>query len=205
MNPHGRLIAKAVETHKAAMTEYEISKTVFDATKEAIVGRIKQAAKDPKKTGGRSPTTIAWELQSHKEQEPKEPILRRYKTNDSTVEKLGELLRDNPAGILILRDELTGLIASWDREGREGDRAFFLEAWNGYQDFDSDRIKRGNISIANTCVSIFGGLTPDKLTAYLEEISKALANDGMLQRFQLLVYPDSRPWEWRDLAPNTYA
>src|SRR5262249_22068447 len=80
-----------------------------------------------------------------------------------------------------------------------------LEAWNGYQDFDSDRIKRGNISIANTCVSIFGGLTPDKLTAYLEEISKALANDGMLQRFQLLVYPDPRPWEWRDLAPNTYA
>ena len=30
------------------------------------------------------------------------PILRRYKTNDSTVEKLGELLRENPVGLLIL-------------------------------------------------------------------------------------------------------
>ena len=34
-------------------------------------------------------------------------------------------LRDNPNGILILRDELVGLLASWEREGREGDRAFF--------------------------------------------------------------------------------
>jgi hypothetical protein len=38
--------------------------------------------------------------------------LRRYKTNDSTVEKLGELLRENPVGLLILRDELVGV----DRE-----------------------------------------------------------------------------------------
>ena len=30
------------------------------------------------------------------EQAPEAPTLRRYKTNDSTVEKLGELLRDNP-------------------------------------------------------------------------------------------------------------
>ncbi|PWT83059.1 MAG: hypothetical protein C5B57_07605 [Blastocatellia bacterium] len=33
----------------------------------------------------------------------------------------------------------------------------------------------------------------------------ALANDGMLQRFQLLVYPDRRPWEWRDRSPNRVA
>jgi hypothetical protein len=46
-----------------------------------------------------------------------------------TVEKLGELLRDNQAGMFVLRDELVGLIATWEHEGREGDRQFFLEAW----------------------------------------------------------------------------
>jgi Protein of unknown function (DUF3987) len=55
------------------------------------------------------------------------------------------------------------------------------------------------------CASIFGGIQPDKLTVYLEQAAHALANDGMLQRFQVLVYPDARRWEWRDRAPDKAA
>ena len=121
------------------------------------------------------------------------------------MEKLGELLRENPAGLLVLRDELVGLIATWEREGREGERAFFLDGWNGNQSFDTDRIGRGHVSIPNLCMSIFGGIQPDKLTVYLEQAVHALANDGMLQRFQLLVYPDARRWEWRDRVPDKRA
>jgi hypothetical protein len=105
----------------------------------------------------------------------------------------------------VLRDELVGLIATWEREGREGERAFFLEGWNGNQSFDTDRIGRGHIAIPNLCVSIFGGIQPDKLTVYLEQAEHALANDGMLQRFQVLVYPDPRRWEWRDRSPDKRA
>jgi Protein of unknown function (DUF3987) len=101
-----------------------------------------------------------------------------------------------------MRDELVGLIASWERVGREGERAFYLEAWNGNASFDTDRIGRGSIFIPNLCVSIFGGIQPDKLTGYLEQAANALANDGMLQRFQVLVYPDHRAWEWRDRIPK---
>ena len=98
-----------------------------------------------------------------------------------------------------------GLIASWDREGREGGRAFWLEAWNGNQHFDTDRVGRGHVRIENVCVSLIGGIQPDKLIAYLEEAANALANDGMLQRIQVLVYPDHRCWEWRDMSPNKEA
>ncbi|MGE3907141.1 MAG: DUF3987 domain-containing protein [Reyranellaceae bacterium] len=202
LRPLDRLIAKAGEANRAALAEHDIASTVFDARKEAIQDRIRKAAKKP---DGADPAAIARELREHQEQAPAAPVLRRYKTNDSTIEKLGELLRDNPAGLLVLRDELVGLMATWEREGREGERAFFLEAWNGNQAFDTDRIGRGHVSIANLCVSIFGGIQPDKLTAYLEQAAHALANDGMLQRFQLLVYPDARPWEWRDRAPNRTA
>ena len=202
LKPFDRLIAKALEEHRAALTEYDTAKVVFDAHKDAIEGRIKEAAKKPSKG---DPAVIARELRTHGEQAPDPPVLRRYKTNDSTVEKLGELLRENPAGLLVLRDELVGLIAIWEREGREGERAFFLEAWNGDQSFDTDRIGRGHISILNLCVSIFGGIQPDKLTVYLEQAAHALANDGMLQRFQVLVYPDPRRWEWRDRAPDRAA
>ena len=44
----------------------------------------------------------------HDQTEP--PARRRYLTNDSTVEKLGELLNQNPNGVLCYRDELTGLL-----------------------------------------------------------------------------------------------
>ena len=202
LKPLDRLIAKALDEHRSALAEYETERVVFDAQKEAIEGRIKQAAKKPS-TG--NPALIARELRTHGEQAPVEPTLRRYKTNDSTVEKLGELLRENAAGLLVLRDELVGLIAAWEREGREGERAFFLEGWNGNQSFDTDRIGRGHISISNLCLSIFGGIQPDKLTVYLEQATHALANDGMLQRFQVLVYPDPRRWEWRDRSPDKAA
>lgn len=199
LKPHDRLIAKAMESYQADMESFEAEKTVFEAKKEAIESRIKSAAKDVKKGDLGS---IAKELQDHRQQAQKTPILRRYKSNDTTVEKLGELLRENPAGMLVMLDELVGLIASWDKEGREGERAFYLEAWNGNASFDTDRIGRGSIFIPNLCVSIFGGIQPDKLTGYLEQASNTLANDGMLQRFQLLVYPDHQPWEWRDRIPH---
>ena len=47
--------------------------------------------------------------------------------NDPTVEKLRELLKDNPRGLLLIRDELSGLLRSFDKQGREGDREFYLE------------------------------------------------------------------------------
>ncbi|PWT83058.1 MAG: hypothetical protein C5B57_07600 [Blastocatellia bacterium] len=164
LSPLDRLVAKALQAYEHQSLEYESARVVYEAQKEAIEWRIREAAK---KKG--DPKSIAQERRAHVAQAPVAPTPRRYKTNDSTVEKLGELLRDNPGGVLVLRDELVGLIASWDREGREGDRAFFLEAWNGNQSFDTDRISRGHVLIPNLCLSIFGGIQPDKLTAYLEQ------------------------------------
>ncbi len=164
LKPLERLIARAMEAHQAEMEAFEADKTVFEARKDAIESRIKAAAKDVKKGNIDS---IVMELQEHRQQAPEAPVLRRYKSNDTTVEKLGELLRENPSGLLVMRDELVGLIASWEREGRESERAFYLEAWNGNASFDTDRIKRGSIFIPNLCVSIFGGIQPDKLIGYL--------------------------------------
>lgn len=200
LKPLGRLIAKSGEELQLAKEEYSGAKIIFDAKKDAIESRIKAVAK---KNG--DVDSIVRELHAHQQTALKEPIERRYKSNDTTIEKLGEILRDNPAGLLILRDELVGLIASWDKAGHEGDRAFYLESWNGNSSFDTDRIGRGCIHVSNLCTSLFGGIQPDKLTGYLEQSAHALANDGMLQRFQVLVYPDYRPWEWCDFIPNKEA
>jgi hypothetical protein len=196
IRPLDTLIANALSDYQANAQDFNQKAIIYEARKEAVKYLIKQAAR----SGNANPASIAGELTEI--EQPEEPVMRRYKTNDTTVEKLGEMLRENPAGVLVLRDELVGLIANWEREGREGDRAFFLESWNGTQSFDVDRIGRGHVMIPNVCVSIFGGIQPDKLIGYLEQATNALANDGMLQRFQVLVYPDHRPWEWRDRDPD---
>lgn len=132
---------------------------------------------------------------------------RRYLTQDATVEKLGELLQENPNGLLVLRDELAGWLRTLERPGREGEREFYLEAWNGTGGFTFDRIGRGTVHIDALTVSMLGGIQPGKLDKYLSEaIAGGGGADGLLQRFQLVVYPDHvGAYRHVDRYPDTQA
>jgi len=132
---------------------------------------------------------------------------KRLIVNDSTPEKLHELLRDNPAGLLVVRDELAGLLAELDARGREGQRAFYLSAWSGDTPHEVDRIKRGNVYVPACCLSIVGGIQPERLRKYLATIDGPnLQDDGFIQRFQLLVWPDlGTDFEYIDRPPNQRA
>lgn len=137
----------------------------------------------------------------------KPPRQRRLWTTDATCEKLHELLGDNPSGITVLRDELAGWLASFDRQGREAERAFLLECWNGDNSFTIDRIGRGSITVEHCCVSIFGGIQPARMRSYFAStLRDGTDDDGLIQRFQLLVWPDIRSdWEYQDRPQNSSA
>lgn len=78
-----------------------------------------------------------------------------------------------------------------ERPGREGDREFYLEAWNGTGSYTFDRIGRGTIHVPALAVSVIGGIQPGKLQRYIAEaLSDGGGADGLLQRLQLLVWPD---------------
>jgi DNA primase len=136
--------------------------------------------------------------------EPEEPKLRRLIVNDATFEALHQTMSENPAGILVIRDELTGWWSQLDRAGREGERAFCLQAWNGDTGHTIDRIGRGTIHVEACCVSMLGGIQPGRLRSYLvDALEDGPSNDGLIQRFQLLVWPDTAPdWNYVDRAPN---
>jgi hypothetical protein len=61
----------------------------------------------------------------------RQPVCRRYQVNEPTVEKLGEILNQNPQGVMLFRDELPGFFDRLELAGNEADKAFYLEAWNG--------------------------------------------------------------------------
>jgi uncharacterized protein DUF3987 len=135
------------------------------------------------------------------------PKPRRLITQDATFESLHAMMADNPAGIFVVRDELTGWLAGLERPGREGERAFYLQAWNGDTGFTIDRIGRGSIHVEACCVSMLGGIQPSRLRAYLSDaLREGPSNDGLMQRFQVLVYPDApREWRYVDRLPNSAA
>ena len=194
------LEAKAREAFEADEARYRAECAIAEAEAKHAKAELSKAVK-----AGDNLRVQAFAMEAVQEPEP--PARRRYLTKDSTVEKLGELLRDNPRGILVFRDELVGFLQSLDREGREGSRAFYLEAWNGTGAFTFDRIGRGTVEIAAACISVLGGIQPGPLASYLAGAIKGEAgDDGLLQRFQVAVWPDP-PATWRnvDRLPNRAA
>jgi len=162
---------------------------------------LKKAYKS-KKSNSVDAQEIESRLNEHEDNPPKEPILRRYSTSDSTVPKLQELMSKNPQGILVLRDELHGFLKSMEQEGRETDRAFHLEAWSGQGSFILDRIGRGTIRSDLICESVFGSIQPARIIPHIRQTLSGSANDGLFQRFQILVYPDITSWSYIDKLPD---
>jgi Protein of unknown function (DUF3987) len=120
---------------------------------------------------------------------PEEPPRPRLVAMDATTEELQHLLARQPRGLLYMRDELTGWFGNHDRYGGNGgDRAFFLEAWNGGT-YTIDRVKhRGQpVRISRAALGILGGMQPDRLREAL-----AGADDGLAARFAY-VWPDPPP------------
>jgi len=200
LKPLHRLAHDAALRYKQELLDYETECVVQKAKSDNIEQAIRSALKQKKDSEIEKLRGQLGELVSQPPHEVRTPI------NDTTVEKLGEILNRNPGGALIFRDELSGFLRSLERQGHEVDRAFYCEAWNGTGRFSYDRIGRGTIHIARTCVSILGGIQPGPWRAYLREAFQDGCDDGFVSRFQLLVWPDvSRTWRNVDRWPDTVA
>jgi uncharacterized protein DUF3987 len=96
-----------------------------------------------------------------KVQTPKPPweqlILR-----DVTVESAGDLMADNPRGMLMVRDEASAWLGDMNRYragGRGSDRQFHPKTWDG-GDETVNRIGRGHVQIDNASQSFLGAFSP---------------------------------------------
>lgn len=203
LKPLQRLAMEARERHEAAVKAHNAALMVVDAQMEAKKAELRKLAKA--KAPGFQLENVAAEIAAMAEtQEP--PKAKRYIVNDATVEKLGELLAENPNGLTIFRDELVGFLRSMDKQGHENDRQFYLEAWNGLAPgYTYDRINRGTIHVANPTLSLFGGIQPGPLSRYIRGAVGGDGADGLIQRFQILVYPDVGEFRGVDRYPDSVA
>ena len=205
-SPPMKEVLKPVEAlEKAARERYKHDLSAYEAKLKVAKQATKVADQEIKKALGEGDGRLAEEIAyKSKRETPIPPTRQRYVTQDTTIEKLGELLAGNPNGMLIYRDELVGWLRTLEKQGHESARAFYLEAWDGNGRFTVDRIARGTIEIEAATVSILGSIQPGPLKAYLTGALKGGAgDDGLLQRFQLAVWPDqSKTWTPVDRKPD---
>jgi len=204
LKPLETLEAEAKQAYDGATKDHKAELEAYDAQKEALKADMRSVAKRKGSTNGHAlPSMDSLKYDFAHIEEPKPPVWRRYKTNDATIEKMAALQAENPRGLLLFRDELVGLLATWDKEDHQSDRAFYLEGFNGLHSYTADRIGRGHVYSPHNCVSVFGGIQPTKLSTYLYAAMRGQNNDGLVQRLQVLVYPDEPPdWTLVDTPIN---
>ena len=195
MGPLRRRQALAMAVYESERDAYQRQLQKYPTQKRSRRPRTATVAEDCEERA-------AWDAEP-----PTPPVCTRYLVNEASIEKLHLILKENPQGVLYLRDELSGWIAQLDHRGRERERAFFLETWDGDGDFTFDRVGRGTVYTSHLCLSVFGGLQPARLRQYLADaVTGGAGDDGFVQRFQILVWPDVGPsWEDIDRLPDTRA
>ena len=127
--------------------------------------------------------------------EPQRPLCRRLMTDDATVEAVAQLLQENPRGLLLSRDELSGWLNGFDKysSGRGADAPKWLEVHGG-RALLVDRKTSGTTYVARASVSVTGGIQPGALARAL---GTAHIEDGLAARL-LFAMPPKLPRQWTE-------
>jgi putative DNA primase/helicase len=204
MKPLDRLFINEQERHADDLKEFQASLKVKKAQGKAAQNELEKAARNVNAEPERLKELAV--QASAGDDEKQGPTLKRWMVSDTTVEALCERLKENANGLIIYRDELLGLLKSFEKQGHETDRAFYLEGWAGTaRNYPIDRIGRGTTILPAVCLSIFGTVQPGPLARYIRTAAEGDGADGFIQRFQILVYPDPTPFQYVDRWPDTDA
>lgn len=132
---------------------------------------------------------------------PELPICKQFILSDSTPESLYQTHKNNPRGILMLRDELIGWIDDFGRYNKSGEAANWISSWSE-QAMTFNRKSERPMKISDPFICIAGGLQPSILPVLARDNRAA---NGFMVRF-CFVYPDKadRPYFKDKELPNSH-
>lgn len=172
----------AMTKHAEALKEFEVEFAEYE-----------KLLKQSQRAGSTIPAPI----------KPEPPTCARCWTDDATTEALAVLLKENPRGLLMVRDELSGWF-NFDRyaKGNGGDVAKWLEMFGG-RPMVVDRKGSGTIFVPHAAVSIAGGIQPETLRRALGQEHK---DNGLAARLLFAMPPrNPKAWSEADMDPKCEA
>ncbi|MGC4025331.1 MAG: YfjI family protein [Mesorhizobium sp.] len=188
---------EAIKAWEAECSEADVEQTMADLGKKNSAKEAAKLFKMGDREAARAILSDSANVDAEKHPCP------RYVVNDASVEKLGELLNENPRGLLLVRDELPGFLARMESEEFQSERAFFLKSFNGDGRFTYDRIGRGTVHIPNCTLSLVGGVQPSRIAPLVIGALNGSSNDGLIQRLQMVVWPDDAA-EWKYVDRHSF-
>jgi Protein of unknown function (DUF3987) len=192
------LIGQAEQQFSGRITEHQVQLEQYKKQREQLAKEVGKCEKAIAK-GQPEEQTLEQDLEQAQNAlkalvKPEEPTEQRLMTQDATPEALLALAAENPNGILVYRDEISGIYANLGKAGRENERAIFLEGWDGKSGYRTDRITRNAKPVHRLAISVFGGTQPGVLRGHVQSAyGFGKGADGFLQRFQLAVVNDAAP------------
>jgi hypothetical protein len=132
---------------------------------------------------------------------PQPPKAQRLFSNNVTIEKLMDLLADNPRGIMVARPELAGWVGSFTRYNKSSDRETWLELYDGHGCIVDRKSGSGTIAVQTASSSITGGFQPEILQ---ECLTSDHLESGLFARFLLCQPPDRlQRWVTDEISDDT--
>ena len=143
-----------------------------------------------------------WSKQKNSDDPPPEkpePIeCKRCKVSDITVEALVPILKQNPRGVFLDRDELSGWFGSFDqyKGGKSGtDAASWLSIWSmGAISVDRKTGSQKFLYVPAPAISITGGIQPE---IFRQSMNQEHRDSGLAARF-LFTFPARMANSWTD-------
>lgn len=111
----------------------------------------------------------------------------RITVGDITIEKLAQLQSENPRGLHLFRDELSGLLSNMSRYSNGSDRPQWLEFYGAGSLLVDRKSLSGPLIVPRAFVSILGGIQPARLEKLM------LTDEDGFQARLLYFYPDIPP------------
>ena len=129
-------------------------------------------------------------------QEPDPPACVRHVVSDTTLEALAPILLENPRGVLLDGDELSGWFGMMDRYAKtqHADAARWRRIFDGHPITIDRSTGRQSIHVPRPAVSILGTIQP----AILERVLTSEHLESGLSARLLLASPPRSPVRWSD-------
>jgi hypothetical protein len=132
-----------------------------------------------------------------------DPVNRRLLIGDATIESVAPLLKANPRGLILRRQELAGWLNGYDSYKRGGsDAASWIELFDG-NDIQIDRkggkLAERSLYVKNAAVSVCGTIQPGTLA---RAINGKHTESGLAARLLFVMpRPMIQSWDFNDAEP----
>lgn len=151
--------------------------------------------------------TQAWKADrsNHMSEPPEPPSPERLIVSDITIESLADRLKDNPRGLTLIRDELSGWLTSFGRYAKGGqsdnELARWLEVFRAHSIIiDRKTADRQTICVPHAAVSVLGTIQP-RIAQQL--FSKSFFSSGMAARILFAMPPRTKKSWTEDVIPKS--